>query len=73
MSKEVFVQIGVTALRAPDGSFLPSVPLYIKAEAEEVSPAGKYIGNEPALQDVADIFADKFKQYAKAARAVARA
>ena len=36
MSKEVFIQIGVTALRAPDGSFLPSVPLYAKVNGEEV-------------------------------------
>ena len=26
--KKKFTQIGVTALRGPDGSFLPAVPLY---------------------------------------------
>lgn len=30
--KETFVQIDVTTLRNPDGSFLPSVPLYVKAQ-----------------------------------------
>ena len=24
-----YIQIGVTAMRGPDGSFLPAVPLYI--------------------------------------------
>ena len=32
MSKEKYICVGSTALRAPDGSFLPSVPLYIKVE-----------------------------------------
>lgn len=27
-----YIQIGVTALRTPGGDFLPSVPLYAKAE-----------------------------------------
>lgn len=68
--KETFVQIGVTALRSPDGSFLPSVPLYVKVPAEDVSPGGEYIGSEPVLQDVAEVFADKYRQYIKAQRAV---
>ena len=65
MKKEVFVQVGVTALRAPDGSFLPSVPLYIKAPEEDVNPkTGRYEGEEAAIKDIASVFADKFKQYA---------
>lgn len=32
MTNEVFIQVGVTALRSPTGDFLPSVPLYIKAD-----------------------------------------
>ena len=32
MTKEVFIQVGVTALRSPTGEVLPSVPLYIKAD-----------------------------------------
>lgn len=63
MKKEVFVQVGVTAMRAPDGAFLPAVPLYIKAADDEVTDDGHYIGSEPALRDVAAIFADKFKQF----------
>ncbi len=35
-----YVQVGVTAMRAPDGSFLPAVPLYVRAEdaATEACP-----------------------------------
>lgn len=64
MEKEVFVQVGVTALRAADGSFLPSVPLYIKAPKKDVNPkTGRYEGEEAAIKDIASVFADKFKQY----------
>lgn len=68
MKKEVYVQVGVTAMRAPDGAFLPAVPLYIKAAADEVAADGHYVGSKPALQDVATIFADKFKQFKRKER-----
>ena len=29
-----YIQVGVTALRAPDGSFLPAVPMYIRSTPE---------------------------------------
>lgn len=61
--KETFVQIGVTALRAPDGTFLPSVPLYVKAAPEDVAPDGRYTGGDETLRGVAEIFADKYRQY----------
>lgn len=52
-----YIQIGVMAARAPDGSFLDSVPIYTRrtpqAEAAE----------EAALRPVAKIFAEKFEQY----------
>jgi len=52
-----YIQIGVMAARAPDGSFLDSVPIYTRrtpqAEAAE----------EAALRPVAQIFAEKFAQY----------
>ena len=47
---ERLVQIGQTALRAPDGSFLPAQPLYIIVE-------------EQLMTDVSGIFAKKFAQY----------
>lgn len=70
MSKEQFevIQIGVTALRSPSGDFLPSVPIYIKAEdAGAINPTtGRTMQEDLALGDVAKVFADKFKQYADA-------
>lgn len=38
---ERLVQIGQTALRAPDGSFLPAQPLYIIVEAAPDEPQDK--------------------------------
>lgn len=63
---ENMVQIGVTALRSPAGEFLPSIPIYIKAEdAGEINKStGRPVEEELALTDVAKVFADKFKQYA---------
>ncbi len=44
--EERYVQIGVTALRGPDGTFLPAVPLYAEAteatEAQMYAEIGKY-------------------------------
>ena len=58
---EDFIQIGVISARAPDGSALPSVPIYTKRtpEAERAE--------EAALQPVARIFAEKMAQYIKEA------
>ena len=62
---EWFVQVGVTAMRDPGtGEFLPARPLYIKVDEQEIDRStGLSAGENVALQDVARIFADKFKQY----------
>lgn len=64
---ERLVQIGQTALRAPDGSFLPAQPLYIIVEAAPDEPKDKPFSaaEEQTLTDVAGIFAQKFAQYVK--------
>lgn len=56
-----FVQVGITAARAPDGSFLPSVPIY--AEVPEVTKEGLAPAEDKALDDISRIFAEKFRQY----------
>lgn len=55
--EENYIQVGETALRAPDGSFLPSVPLYVKAEdvGEEAE--------ERLIYDIGKLFAAKMKDY----------
>ena len=58
-----YIQVGVTAMRDPiTGDFLPSVPLYIRAEDQEnVEP--------PIIDDAAfRMLADKWKQYVQASR-----
>lgn len=61
---EVLVQVGVTALRAPDGSFLPSVPLYIITDKSEIIPETNMTKSESGLyDDIASILAHKFKAY----------
>ena len=55
----------VRALRAPDGSFLPTQPLYIIVEAAPDEPQDKPFsaGEEQLMTDVSGIFAKKFAQY----------
>ena len=55
-----FVQVGFTALRDPEGNFLPVVPLYIEStpEVKESEVA--------AIKDIGRVFADKMKQYIEA-------
>lgn len=55
------VQVGVTALRAPDGNFLPSTPIY--AEVPKVNERGNTCAGEKALNDVSKFFSEKLKQY----------
>lgn len=55
------VQVGVMALRSPDGQFLPSTPIY--KEVPQVNERGNTPTGEKALVDVSKLFADKFKQY----------
>lgn len=66
--KKKFTQIGVTALRGPDGSFLPAVPLYVESDRlEDLRTAAPAAG----LDDITEIFSAKFKQYIDGKRAAA--
>ena len=58
-----FVQVGVTALRDPvTGDFLPSVPLYVRAEDQEKVEV-------PIFDDsLMRKMADKYKQYLEGCR-----
>ena len=62
---EVLVCVGQTALRAPDGSFLPAVPLYRIADVSEihVDTDGLTVGESGLYDDIAAVFGEKFKQY----------
>lgn len=60
MTKEVFIQIGITALRSPTGDILPAVPLYIKAD--QLKQSGLTRAEKNALTDVSGIFSEKIKE-----------
>lgn len=61
--EEKYIQVGVTALRGPDGVFLPAVPLYIKAEdgAEEAE--------EALIDDIGHLLALRMKTYVDGCKA----
>lgn len=67
--KKKFTQIGVTALRSPDGSFLPAVPLYVESDRiEDLRTSG---ATATGLDDITEIFSAKFKQYIDGKRGAA--
>ena len=53
-----YIQVGVTVPRAPDGKYLPSVPLYVIAE--DLPKSGLTAAHEAALTDLAGFFIEKF-------------
>ena len=57
-----YIQIGVTALRAPDGTPLPAVPLYIKVD-DDVDEEQM---QEPMITDFAGLCAKKYSEYINA-------
>lgn len=61
---EHLVCVGQTAMRAPDGSFYPSVPMYVIVGEEQVDKeTGLSEGEEELNTDIAKVLALKFKQY----------
>ncbi len=71
------IQIGTMALRAPDGSFLPSQPIYREVtvpDEEEVTdkpPYGEF--DDFDLNMLAEVFYRKYKAFKKAKEAQERA
>jgi hypothetical protein len=57
MGNSVFVCVGQTAMRAPDGAPLPAVPLYVKVDGSGVDPDTGLAGCEAELLDgIAGVF-----------------
>lgn len=62
--KETYIQIGQAALRAPDGSFLPAVPLYTKVPEKDVDKkTGVYKGENATIRDISKTFAENMRKY----------
>lgn len=62
MTMAKYIQIGVTALRGPDGTPLPSVPLYIKVDDDVEEEQMQ----EPMITDFAGLCAKKYSEYVNA-------
>lgn len=60
MTKEVYVQVGVTALRSPMGEPLPAVPIYIKQS--QLKSSGLTQVEEDLMHDVSGLFIEKHKE-----------
>lgn len=62
---ERLVCVGQTALRAPDGTPLPAVPLYKIVDAGEVCIETAMLtkGECGLYDDIAAVFGEKYKQY----------
>jgi len=59
MSK-IYVQVGITAVRAPSGEHLPSVPIYI--EVDHLTKTGLTELENESLANIAGFFIDKRKE-----------
>jgi len=61
---ELLVCIGQTALRGPDGTPLPSVPMYVIVNKKDVDPETGYAKREAkAFGNIASMLAPMFDQY----------
>ena len=54
------VQVGIVAIRAPDGSFLPATPIYKDLPVNE---RGRTEQEEKATSEISKLLAGKFKAY----------
>lgn len=60
------VQVGIMALRSPNGDFLPATPIYKKLPVNE---RGRTAQEEKATAEISSLLAGKFKQYIDGCRA----
>ena len=57
------VKVGTTALRGPDGDFLPAVQLYADIPEAKIQPSGLTKTDEQACDMFLKLCADKIKHY----------
>ena len=60
MTQKIYVQVGVTAMREPNGERLPSVPMYI--EVDHLTKTGLTDLENDALANISGFFAAKRKE-----------
>lgn len=59
------VQVGIMALRSPNGEFLPATPIYKELPVNE---RGRTAQEEKATAEISSLLAGKFKQYIDGSR-----
>ncbi|MPM90560.1 hypothetical protein SDC9_137681 [bioreactor metagenome] len=57
------VQIGVMALRKPNGEFLPSTPIYEDIPDTQIKPSKLTATEERQCDELTKMLVKKFKQY----------
>ena len=60
MTSKIYVQVGITAMREPNGERLPSVPMYI--EVDSLAKTGLTDLENEAVANIAGFFAVKRKE-----------
>jgi len=60
MTQKIYVQVGITAMREPNGERLPSVPMYI--EVDRLAKTGLTDLESEALANIAGFFSAKRKE-----------
>ncbi|MDN0033281.1 hypothetical protein QVN85_10235 [Oscillibacter valericigenes] len=60
------VQVGIMALRSPDGNFLPATPIYKELPVNE---RGRTAQEEKTTTDISKLLASKYKDYIDGCRA----
>ena len=60
------VQVGIMALRSPDGKFLPATPIYKELPVNE---GGRTAQEEKTTTDISKLLASKYKDYIDGCRA----
>ncbi|MCL2751447.1 MAG: hypothetical protein FWE62_01685 [Firmicutes bacterium] len=60
MTQKIYVQVGITAMREPNGERLPSVPMYV--EVDSLAKTGLTDLENEAIANIAGFFAAKRKE-----------
>lgn len=67
--QSVFVEVGITALRDDDGSFLPAVPLFVQVPGTSENAPSQQSKDEN-LENITEILAAKFGEYIQGVQAL---
>ena len=67
-----FCEAGLVAMRNPDGTMQPAVPLFLAVDAAEVTSAGITRSEAELCEDIGRCLAQKFGEYVRAVRAIQR-